>query len=80
MGNPFKSKKGPSTEEIVKQQEAAAMKERERIAQEQAINEATDLQQQQKSFATAQSKRQAFAMGSQLEDDETNRRKFLKGV
>jgi hypothetical protein len=76
----FSSPKKQSAAEIVKQQEAAAMKERERIAQEQAINEATDLQQQQESFATAQSKRQAFATGSQLEDDETNRRKFLKGV
>lgn len=72
-------KKGPSAGEIARQQELAAQKEREKIALEQAQQESLTQQKLQQSYADKQSLRQSAASGI-LQDDETKRRKFLKGV
>lgn len=64
--------KSKSSADLAAAQEAAAKKERERLANEAAISEAN-------SEAKAQSKRRAFVSGL-VEDDTVKRRKFLKAA
>lgn len=79
MGVFKKPKAGPSPEEIAARQEAAAKAERERIAQEEAKMSAEKEMQLQESYAANRERRQGSAM-SAIEDEQSNRRKFLKGV
>lgn len=66
---------------IVRAQEEAAKREREKLALEAAKSEAFADQQRQKTIQEAQAKRRLFSSGlAQKEDEEENRRKFLKGV
>lgn len=75
------SSNGPSQSEIIAKQEAAAKKERERIKMETAEKEAERDQKMQASIAERSNKRRQFATGiAGAEDDDENRRKFLKGV
>jgi len=72
--------KGPSPSEIARVQSQAAKAEREKIAQEQSALAAKEKSDLEAAFADKQSKRRAFTAGIGEQEDETNRRKFLKGV
>lgn len=72
--------KGPSADEIAKKQEASAKVEREKIATESAEKSAFDKKQLQDTMQDKQSQRRDFVAGEGVEDDDTARRKFLKGV
>lgn len=78
MGSLFGSR-GPSASEVAAKQEAAAKKEREKIAQEEAIATASKQKELQDAYAQTQSDRQSF-VSNVKEDEESSRRKFLKGV
>jgi hypothetical protein len=73
-------KSGPSAAELQAQQEAAAQRERDRIAAETAKKKMEDDQKAVADIQTQESKRRAFAGQLATEDDEKNRRKFLKGA
>ena len=80
MGSIFGGKKGPSQAEIAAAQEKAAQRERDRMEREAA---AKKLQSETKAVAdlqAAESKRRAFAGQLSGEQDEEQRRKFLKGA
>lgn len=68
--------------EIIRAQEAAAQKEKERLMTEQASQEADAQAKAQGAVAKAEAKRKAFASGAMETDEEEDnaRRKFLKGV
>lgn len=75
--------KGPSQSEIIAAQEAAAKKERERLATEAAEKDAETQAKLQAEMKRKQSKRLAFASGEGIEtqeDEESSRKKFLKAV
>lgn len=72
------SSSGPSPEEIASRERAAAKKERERIALEEAKQSAFQDQRLQEQFAAQRSQRKSFV--AQDEDETSTRRKFLKGV
>lgn len=76
----MKSKKAASTESIIALQEAAAAKERKRLEREAADKEASDAKAALSAVQEAESKRRAFVGALSVEDDEEERRKFLKGV
>ena len=67
--------KGPSAEEMKRQQEAAARSERDKIAQEKAGQEAAYLKDQ--SAYKSASKRLASGI---IDDEESAKKRFLKGV
>lgn len=66
--------KGPSAAQLQAEQEAAARKERDKMAQEQAGREASA----QKQMAQEQQAGRVFASG--VLDEETGRKRFLKGI
>lgn len=68
-----------SQADIIRAQEQAAKKERERLATETAQKEAQSKKQAQSDWAASQSKRQAL-ITSLVTDDEENRRKYLKAA
>jgi hypothetical protein len=72
--------KGPSAAKVQQMQEQAAKKERERITLEEAQNTALDQEKLQTAYADQTNKRRDFAAGVAPQDDETSRRKFLRGV
>lgn len=80
--NPFSKPKKINQNEIIRAQEAAAQKEKERLTTEQAVREADAQAKAQGAVAKAETKRRAFASGAmELDEEEENaRRKFLKGV
>ncbi len=83
MGNMFKPKtpKGPSAEQIAQREEAARMRERDRIAQENAAADAKKQQDAEAALAEKESRRQAFAgQLSAIGEDENQRKRFLKGA
>lgn len=75
------SKKAQSADAMAKIQREAAKKEQIKLNTQAAEQKAREDQELQKSFAEKQSQRQAFATGiAGMEQDDENRRKFLKGV
>jgi hypothetical protein len=75
-----KEKKGPSTAELMREQERAASAERERIAREESERKMAADQKAVTDLQEAESRRRAFA-GQLAEDgDEEERRRFLKGA
>lgn len=75
----FGGSKGPSASEIAAQQRQAAERERVKLATETAQKEALEQKEMQQSYAREQSRRQSM-VGAAVEDDDTQRRKFLRGV
>jgi hypothetical protein len=67
--------KGPSAEQIRKEQEDAARKERDKIALETAGTQAS--QQKQLTAAAGENNRN---LAASVIDEETGRKKFLKGI
>ncbi len=72
--------KGPSVQELQRQQDIAMQKERERIAQETAAKERGERDVALASLDETESRRRAFAGTLNGEGDEAERRKFLKSV
>ena len=68
--------RGPSAAELKSRQEEAARKERDRIQMEEAQQAASQRQEEQKAYTRAQASMQQPS----VKDDETMRRKFLKGI
>lgn len=68
-----------SQADIIRAQEQAAKKERERLATETAQKEANSKRQAQQDWEATQSRRQALVT-SLVTDDEENRRKYLKAA
>lgn len=72
--------KGPSQAEIIKAQESAAQRERDRMARETAQKKIETDQKTLADMAATESKRRAFAGQLSGENDDEERRKFLKGA
>lgn len=73
-----KAPSGPSTAELLAQQEAAANAEKQRLEADRAEQEAKDQEDAQAALKNRESKRQAFATGIAAEDDE-DRKRYLGG-
>lgn len=71
---------GPSAAELQAAQNAAAQTERDRIAQEQAKAKADTEAKAVADLQSAESQRRAFAGSLAGEEDDEQRRKFLKGA
>lgn len=68
--------RGPSAAQLKSQQEEAARKERDRIQMQEAQQAANQRQEEQQAYTRAQASMQQ----PDVKDDETMRRKFLKGI
>jgi hypothetical protein len=82
MGSLFKPKvpKGPSQQDIQQRADAAAAKERDRLAQERAAQDAQKQQTAEADLAKKESQRQAFAGLLATTEDQDQRKRFLKGA
>lgn len=77
-----KVQSGPSIEEIQRQQEKAAAKERARLEAEQAAKEAEQQKKAESALLDQEKKRAAFAgqLQAGVGEDDEGRKKFLKGI
>lgn len=75
-----KTPKGPSAAELQQAQNAAAQRERDRMASEQAVKKADNEAKAVSDLQARESQRRAFAGSLAAEDDQEERRRFLKGA
>ncbi len=75
-----KQKAGPSAAELQQAQNAAAQKERDRMAAEQAKTKADTEAKAVSDLQEAESRRRAFAGQLAGPEDEEEKRRFLKGA
>jgi hypothetical protein len=81
MGKIFGGKpKGPSQAELAAAQESAAQRERDRMAREAEQKKIDEDTKAVADLQSAESKRRAFAGQLSGEQDEEQRRRFLKGA
>ncbi len=75
-----KPKSGPSVAELQQAQNAAAQRERDRMAAAEATKKADAEKKAVSDLQAQESQRRAFAGQLAAEDDEEERRRFLKGA
>lgn len=74
----FFAPKGPNPAEMQAAQEAAAKKERDRLAQEEFAKTTAEEDKLKKTMADAESRRRAFTGTFEKQGDNTQRRRYLQ--